>query len=91
MRTLVVGGGEFLGFEITLRLLRDGHEVSVIALDPPPMNGSVEWIQVDRNNAQQLGECLSGRSFEAVVDNIAYAAVQVEKLLNALGGRCDHD
>ena len=89
MRTLVVGGGEFLGFEITLRLLRDGHEVSVIALDPPPMNGSVEWIQVDRNNAQQLGECLSGRSFEAVVDNIAYAAVQVEKLLNALGGRCD--
>jgi aryl-alcohol dehydrogenase-like predicted oxidoreductase/nucleoside-diphosphate-sugar epimerase len=89
MGTLFIGGGFFVGYEMMAHLLRDGHHLTVIDLHPPPdeFRGRVEWLKVDRNDGAELRARLAGRKFDAVVDNIAFAPQQVEKLVQALDGR----
>jgi aryl-alcohol dehydrogenase-like predicted oxidoreductase/nucleoside-diphosphate-sugar epimerase len=91
MGTLFVGGGFFVGYEMVARLLRDGHDLTVLALDPPAeeFRARVEWLRVDRNDAMSLRKHLARRRFDIVVDNVAYNPAQVEKLLAALDGRVD--
>jgi aryl-alcohol dehydrogenase-like predicted oxidoreductase/nucleoside-diphosphate-sugar epimerase len=89
MGTLLVGGGFFVGYEIVARLLRDGHDLTVVALDPPPdeLRRRVEWLPIDRNDGAELRRHLAGRKFDVVFDNVAYNPDQVEKLLQAVDGR----
>jgi nucleoside-diphosphate-sugar epimerase len=91
MGTLFIGGGFFVGYEIAGRLLQDGHDLTVIALQPPPeiIRERVEWIQVDRNDGPELSKRLAGRKFDLVFDNVAFNPTHVEKLLQALDGRTD--
>ncbi len=91
MHILFVGGGFFVGYEMLSRLLQEGHELTVIALHRPSeeLRPYVEWLPVDRNNASQLCKVLVGRHFDTVIDNVAYNADQLQKLLDALGGRTD--
>ncbi len=89
MRVLVVGGNRFLGREVVHRLLADGHEVSVLALDelPGAIAPHARLLRADRNDRANLTATLQGSSFDAVVDNIAYEAPQVELLADVLRGR----
>jgi len=91
MSTLFVGGGFFVGYEIMGRLLRDGHDLTVVALHPPAdeFRERVEWLQVDRDDGPELRRRLAGRKFDLVFDNVAYNAAQVDKLVQAVDGRTD--
>lgn len=90
MNVLVLGGNRFIGVELTSRLLALGHEVDVIALDPPPpdLRGLVRFAQIDRNDLAQLKTAFAGRHFDAVFDNIAFLPGHVQGLLDVLGERC---
>jgi aryl-alcohol dehydrogenase-like predicted oxidoreductase/nucleoside-diphosphate-sugar epimerase len=91
MGTLFIGGGFFVGYEIAGRLVQDGHDLTVIALQPPPeeIREHVEWLQLDRNDAPELRKHLAGRKFDLVFDNVAFNPAHVETLLQALDGRTD--
>lgn len=88
MTVLVMGGTRFIGAEL-VGLLRDaGHDVTVIALEPPPQaTRHLQFIQADRNDAPELARQLQGRRFDLVFDNIAFDAPHVQGLLRALDGR----
>lgn len=89
MKTLVLGGNQFLGVEILWQLLLAGHDVTMLAVDAPPREVAphLRFVHVNRRDGAALQAALAGQSFDAVVDNIAYAPVDIELLLAALPGR----
>jgi len=89
VKLLVMGGNRFLGAEIVSCALGEGHEVTVLALDPPrpEVAPHVAWVKADRNDPAALSAALPGPGFDAVIDNIAFRAAHVELLARALAGR----
>ncbi len=86
MDVLVVGGTGFLGGAIRREAVARGHRVvvltrGVIVQDEQP---GVEYIKADRRTNPDV---LKGRSFDIVADTCAYAPDDVEKIVDALGGR----
>jgi hypothetical protein len=55
----------------------------------PPPDGA-EHLVADRSDPEALAAALAGRSFDAVIDNVAMTAAHVEEALEALGGRTGH-
>jgi hypothetical protein len=88
MNALVLGGNRFIGAELVAKLLSGGHQVSVIALDPPPpeLKDFVRFMPINRNDLDGLRTFFAGKRFDVVFDNIAFRAEQVQGLLEALGG-----
>jgi nucleoside-diphosphate-sugar epimerase len=89
---LVIGGTGFLGRRITEEFVRHGDNVVVLsrgqnALDRLP---GTESIQADRRDLAALRSALGDREFDVVVDNIAFDADDVTRLLQVLRGRAGH-
>jgi 2'-hydroxyisoflavone reductase len=92
MRTLVIGGTQFMGRETVKRLLARGHDVSVLhRRDHNDFgDGVVRNIQADRGDLGAMSRILANESFEAVLD-FAYdwehgtTAAQVEAAARSCG------
>lgn len=90
MNILVLGGTRFFGKTLVEDLLRAGHAVTVLSRGKlPPPEGAAHII-VDRTDPAALAAALAGRSFDAVVDNVAMNADHVGAALDALGDRAGH-
>jgi len=89
MKVLIIGGNRFVGAEVVSRAVLDGHEVTVVALDPPNIRARshVRFVKADRNKPDELLAGLKGHEFDAVLDNIAFVPSNVEILLEVLKGR----
>lgn len=90
MNILLLGGTRFFGKTLVEQLLSAGHAVTVLSrgrLPPPPGAGH---LVADRADPGALSAALAGRSFDAVIDNVAMTAAHVEGALEALGGRTGH-
>lgn len=83
MHVLVIGGTLFLGRAIVAELLAGGHRVTLFTrgLQRPTFAGPVESVTGDR--ATDLGR-LRGRTFDAVIDNIAFTGEHVADALAEL-------
>jgi len=71
MRILVTGGRGYVGTHLVPRLLRRGHDVTIVdslrrPLDVTPP-GSDDFFQVDIRDEAAMTECLAARSIDAVV------------------------
>ncbi len=91
-RVLVVGGTRFIGYSLVWRLLARGDRVTLFnrGRTPDPFGDRVERILGDRTGPD-FTERLSGRSFDAVVDFLAFDARDVEAILAAFAdGRAGH-
>jgi 2'-hydroxyisoflavone reductase len=92
MRTLVIGGTQFMGRETVERLAARGHEVSVLhRRDHNDFgHGVVRNIQADRGDLDAMARILGSERFEAVLD-FAYdwehgtTAAQVEAAARSCG------
>ncbi len=86
---LVIGGTTFFGKVIVERALERGYEVTVFSRghSRPGFLDHVEHVQGDRSEPGELAEKLKDRSFDAVIDNIAYSAEDVNDARSALEGR----
>jgi nucleoside-diphosphate-sugar epimerase len=72
MRVLVIGGTQFMGREIVARLVRRGHDVSVLHRRAHHDFGpEVRNIQADRADLDRVSAVLRSERFEAVFD-LAY-------------------
>src|SRR5438128_6923088 len=72
MRTLVTGGGGFIGSHVVDRLVAAGHEVAVVDLRPPH-RADVGHIVADINDLDGLVEAFAGA--DVVFHLAAYADV----------------
>ncbi|HVW34065.1 MAG TPA: NAD-dependent epimerase/dehydratase family protein, partial [Acidimicrobiia bacterium] len=72
MRTLVTGGGGFIGSHVVDRLVAAGHDVGVVDLKPP-QRPDVDHLAVDINDVDALTAAFAGA--DAVFHLAAYADV----------------
>ena len=91
MRTLVVGGTEFISLHLVRSLLRRGHEVTLFnrGRRQTPLPDGVSVIVGDRKDHAGVRERLRGQRFGGVFD-VAYAPTlgeDVAALVDALDGR----
>ncbi|HUC15041.1 MAG TPA: NAD-dependent epimerase/dehydratase family protein [Acidimicrobiales bacterium] len=86
MKTLVIGGTQFVGRHIVTALLADGDDVTLFhrGLTNPGLFPDAEHRLGDRNN--DLGALASGR-WDATIDTSAYVPRQVRSLAEVLGAR----
>jgi nucleoside-diphosphate-sugar epimerase len=91
MKTLIIGGTEFMGRETVRRLLARGHEVSVLhRRDHHDLDPAVRNLQADRRDLAAVAGILRAAPYEAVFD-FAYDwrhgtdAGQVEAAARACG------
>jgi nucleoside-diphosphate-sugar epimerase len=72
MRTLVIGGTQFMGREVVARLLARGHEVAVLhRRDRHDLDPRVANLQADRADLPRVERILREEAFEGIVD-LAY-------------------
>lgn len=72
MKTLVIGGTQFMGREIVRRLVARGHEVSILHRRADHDQGpQVRNLQADRADLTRVASLLKRERFEAVFD-LAY-------------------
>jgi nucleoside-diphosphate-sugar epimerase len=94
MRSLVIGGTEFVSTHIAVALLRAGHDVVLLnrGRRPERVPPGVGIIVADRRDHPALKRALAGERFDALVD-VAYAPTtggDVDAVLDGLEGRVGH-
>ncbi|MDX2009118.1 MAG: NAD-dependent epimerase/dehydratase family protein, partial [Myxococcaceae bacterium] len=91
MNVLVIGGNRFLGVELVVRLLAQGHEVTLLNRGSlvDPFGAQVQRIVVDRG-AEAFDAALGNARFDAVVDFALFDGAQAERLERVLAGKVGH-
>jgi len=86
MRILVIGGTSFFGKVIVELLLQAGHQVTIFTRGNkrPEFWDRVEHILGDRTDRNSFRQKVSRRTFDVVIDNIAYNAEDVQTALEVL-------
>jgi 2'-hydroxyisoflavone reductase len=71
MNVLVIGGTLFIGRLLVSKLLKAGHQVTVLHRKPAhDLGRRVANLQADRNDAKALQSAVAGRQFDVVFDNV---------------------
>jgi len=91
-KILVIGGGGFIGRRIVLELLEGGCDVTVFTRrrKESSMASKIEIITGDRSDWAGFHGLLGGRSFDAVIDLIAYGREDVESCLRTFSKTSEH-
>lgn len=88
MNVLVLGGTTFFGKAIVEELLNAGYRVTVFSRgnQRPPFWDQIQHIQGDRRNPDDFHEKLKGKTFDVVIDNIAFTEDHVKTALKVFQG-----
>jgi nucleoside-diphosphate-sugar epimerase len=86
---LVLGGTTFFGKAIVEELLKAGNHVTIFSrgVQKPSFWDRVEHVHGDRKNPDDFQQKLKGKTFDGVIDNIAFTAEEVNAALTAFAGR----
>jgi nucleoside-diphosphate-sugar epimerase len=92
MKILIIGGTRQVGHYLTEHLLAAGHHVTLLnrGLTRDSLPEGLPRLHCDRTDAVQLRRALSGRTFDAVVDNVLYRKPEAETITQLLDGRVGH-
>jgi nucleoside-diphosphate-sugar epimerase len=99
MRVVVIGGTGHIGSYLTPRLVRMGHEVTVLTRGTrAPYHADGAWdqvrrIQVDRDAedaAGTFGDRIAAMDADAVIDLVCFTPASARALAEALRGRTGH-
>lgn len=88
----MIGGTEFFGKRAVERFLEEGWRVTVLSRGQrrPAWWDRVEHLLCDRTDRAAFAKALHGRTFDVVVDNIAYDVQNVASALEVLRGATGH-
>ena len=89
MKILVIGGTQFFGREIVRLFLERGDDVTVYSRGRRTHEWAtpVEHVHGDRTDHNGFVATFTSRSFDAVIDNIAYTGADVDAAVDAFAGR----
>ncbi len=89
MQILIFGGTNFFGANVVEQLLAAGHGVSIFSRGnaQPAWWRQVEHIVGDRSDLESMRSALQHRTFDLVIDNIAYTGTDVQNALAVLKGK----
>ena len=89
MDVLVIGGTRFFGKVIVRKLLERGDRVTVYSRGNarPDFWDDVAHIQGDRTQHDDFVEKLRRKTFDAVIDNVAFKVEDARAVVKAFGGR----
>ena len=92
MRVLVVGGSGNISTSVVTELRRLGHDVSVVVRgshrdELPP---EVTRIKADRRDYPAFEALMGERTWDAVIDMVAFSADDAASVLRAFTGRAGH-
>ncbi|NWF71062.1 MAG: NAD-dependent epimerase/dehydratase family protein [Chloroflexi bacterium] len=92
MDVLVIGGTRNIGHFLVHDLVKAGHRVTVVnrGIDRDELPAEVERLRADRTDRAQLEKVLSGRRFDAAVDNVLYRGAEAEAIIDLLEDRIGH-
>ena len=92
MRVLLVGGSGYLGRRTAELLVERGDEVVVMSRGrlQPDVLANVRTITVDRTDRPAFESAFRDARFDAVIDNIAYTAEDIQSAVRAFEGRIGH-
>ncbi len=90
MKILVMGGTRFIGVYLTERLLKQGHEVTLVNRGNKPAPEGVRVIKCDRKSPTDLKAALSDESFDAVFDNNGRELSDTQPLVELFNGKVQH-
>jgi nucleoside-diphosphate-sugar epimerase len=92
MKILIIGGTRNMGHFLTLALIEQGHEVTILnrGITRDDLPATVERLQADRTVASQLEEAVRGRTFDAVVDFVLYSGSEAQVVVDLFHGKTDH-
>jgi nucleoside-diphosphate-sugar epimerase len=84
MKILVIGGTNFIGFNVVLQLIEMGHEITVFNRGETKANlpKEVERIKGDRHNLSEYKHEFQKLSPEVVVDMIPYTAQDAQGVVD---------
>ncbi len=88
MKVLLIGGTLYFGKKIVRDLLERGDDVTIYSRGNtrPDFWGDCDHIVGDRTDYEDFAAKLSGRSFDAVIDNLAFRVEDVQVADRALRG-----
>lgn len=91
MRILVVGGTKFIGRAIVSRLVRDGHEITLLnrGLSADPFGTAVRRVLGDRRNHETIRRATE-RDHDVVIDVTAYHEQETATAIDAFRDRTGH-
>ncbi len=77
MNVLVVGGGGFLGFSISKKLIKNGHSVTSLSRSKYPKlkKENIEHLSADITNYENLKNVLGNRVFDCLIHTAASTSV----------------
>ncbi len=92
MKVLILGGSRFFGYHIARRLLGDGHEVTLFnrGLTADDFGDHVQRIRGDRYHYEEFYRQLCGRTFDVVVDMLAFKAEDSQAAIRTFQGNVGH-
>ncbi len=92
-KVLVIGGTLFIGRNLVARLVKEGHEVTILHRRAGhDLGPKVRELIADRNDAAGLAKAVTGKGFDVVFDNVydwerGTTAAQVEATARACGDK----
>ncbi len=92
-KVLVIGGTLFIGRNLVSRLVKDGHEVTILHRKPGhDLGAKVRELVADRNDAAGFAKAIAGKGFDVVFDNVydwerGTTSAQVEATARACGDK----
>lgn len=92
-KILVIGGTLFIGRNLVSRLVKEGHEVTILHRKPGhDLGPKVQELIADRNDGARLARAVAEHQFEVVFDNVydwerGTTAAQVEATARAFGDK----
>jgi nucleoside-diphosphate-sugar epimerase len=86
---LVLGGTRDIGHVTVLRMLQDGHRVTVLnrGHTPDELPAEVVRIRADRSRLGALTAAVNGNEFDLVLDTTTYDATNATRAVEAFSGR----
>lgn len=86
-KVLVIGGTKFFGKHLVTKLVRDGHDVTILSRGNKAVPEGVSHLIADRSHSDQLMSALKGKSFDVVFDQVCYQPEVAELSLRAFKDR----
>ncbi len=89
MNVLVIGGTRFIGRATVMRLVREGHDVTLLnpGLKADPFGTRVRRVMGDRRDAATIKRAAEKRDYDVVLDITAHHESETAAMVEAFRGR----